>query len=167
MITLQCTQKLLKEVRLGPQEAVIPTIPLGCWHANLLHIDRRKCVLFTNDQTRYSFLVPGLRKPDFQRLDEVFRQGLFKCLLAENIEQEQIEKVLDEIREITFTKTSSRSVLGSMNDTTFHLKHWIESEGGLLIADISNLNMKINRIPSSVFGYRYSVEMLEEALALN
>lgn len=165
MITLQCTQKLLKEVKPVPQGAVIPTIPLGCWHANLLHIDRRKCVLFTNDKTRFSFLVPGLRKPDFQMLDEVFRQRLFKCLLAENIEPEQIEKVLDEIRDIAFTKTSSRSVLGSMNEIAFHIEHWIYDEGGLLNTDISELNMNINRMPSGVLGYKFSIEALKEALA--
>lgn len=164
MITIQCTQKLLKELRLAPKGAVISTTPLGCWHANLLHIDRRKCVLFTNDKTRYSFLVPGLRKPDFQMLDEVFRQRLFKCLLAEDIGQEAIEKVLNEVREISFTKTHSRSVLGSMNDIVFHLEHWIHAEGGLLNADISDLNMKINRIPSGVLGYRYSVDLLRELL---
>ena len=28
------------------------------WHANLLRIDRRKCVLFTQDATLYSVFVP-------------------------------------------------------------------------------------------------------------
>ena len=95
MISLQCTQKLLKEVGQEQEEAFIPTVPLGCWHANLLMLDRRKCVLFTNDQTRYSFLVAGLKKPDFKCLDEVFRQGLFRCLRLDDIPQEAIEKVLD------------------------------------------------------------------------
>ncbi len=164
MIALQCTQKLLKERRLAPQKAVIPTNPLGCRHANLLHIDRRKCVLFTNDKTRYSFLIPGLRKADFQNLSEVFRQRLFRCLLAEDVGQEAIERVLDEIREITFTKTSSRSVLGSMNDIAFHLEHWIHDEGGLPNVDIADLNMQINRIPSGVLGYRDSIDVLKELL---
>ena len=119
----------------------------------------------TNDKTRFSFLVPGLRKPDFQMLDEVFRQRLFKCLLAENIEPEQIEKVLDEIRDIAFTKTSSRSVLGSMNEITFHIEHLIYDEGGLLNTDISELNMNINRMPSGVLGYKFSIEALKEAIA--
>lgn len=165
MITLQCTQKLLKEVRSVPQEIVESTGPLGCWHANLLHIDRRKCVLFCNDKTRYSFFVPGLRKPDFQMLDEVFRQRLFKCLLAEDIEQEQIEMVLDEVRDIAFTKTSSRSVLGSMNEIAFHVEHWIHLEGGLLNTDIPEMIMEINRMPCGAIGYKFSIEKLKESLA--
>ena len=48
----------------------------------LLILDRRKCVFFTNDMTRYSFLVTGLKKTDLNILDEIFRQGLFKVMLS-------------------------------------------------------------------------------------
>lgn len=75
MISIQCTKKLLKEVGQEHKDAFIPTVPLGCWHANLLFLDRRKCVLFTNDQTRYSLLVPGLRKPDFIGAGSDVRSG--------------------------------------------------------------------------------------------
>lgn len=165
MIAIQSTQKLLKELGQEYKEAVIPTFPLGCWHANLLTLDRRKCVLFTNDLTRYSFLVPGLRKPDFKVLDEVFRQNLFRCLLSEGISQEKVEMVLDEIREVVFTRTGSRSILGTMNDIVYHFKMAVYDAGGLLNTDISNLNRHINRMPIGALEYRTGVEKLTEALA--
>ena len=150
MISLQCTQKLLKELRPEDTEAFIPTMPLGCWHANLLTIDRRKCVLFTNDLTRYSFFVPYLRKPDFQIIDEVFKQNLFKSLLNEGLSQEHIELVLEEIKEIAITRTSNRSILGTMNDLTNQITWRIQQEGGLGNTDISKLNMDLNRIPIKI-----------------
>ena len=39
-----------------------------------------QCVLFTHDETLYSVFVPGLRKSEFEQLDEVFGQRLFKAL---------------------------------------------------------------------------------------
>ncbi len=164
MAVIQCTKKLLTELKVEDSGATIPTSPLGSWHANLLTLDRRKCVLFTNDLTRYSFLVTGLRKPDFQVLDEVFRQSLFKSLINDGFNQEQIEKVLDEIREISFTKTSSRSVLGSMNDIADIIKWTLPAEGGLANTDTVALMKKMNRMLMKPIGYKYAVEVLREAL---
>ncbi|MFA5516482.1 MAG: hypothetical protein WDA20_09355 [Desulfuromonadales bacterium] len=157
----QCTQ--LKEIT-EYKDALIPTFPLGCWHANFLILDRHKCVLFTNDLTRYSFLVPGLRKADFQMLDEVFRQNLFKCMLNEGISQEGIEKVLDEIEEIVFTSYGNRSILGTMNDLTNMIRWRLHDNGGLAGVDISELNMKLNRVPSKALGNKYSIDLLRDAL---
>lgn len=164
MITIQCTQKLLKEVGPEYKEAVIPTMPLGCWHANLLILDRRKCVLFTNDQTFYSFLVPGLKKPDFKMLDEVFRQSLFKNLMHDGFSQTAIERVLDEVREVAFTKTSSRSVLGTMNVMASIIKWTVHDEGGLLNVDVVEMNSELNRMPLGPLGYKFSIELLKEVL---
>ena len=30
---------------------------LGSWHANLIHINRKKCVLFVNDKTLFNFIL--------------------------------------------------------------------------------------------------------------
>ena len=61
-----CTKKLLHELgALGSKiPAEHPAGVLGPWHANLIRIERRKCILFTNDRTLYSFLVPGVKKTD-------------------------------------------------------------------------------------------------------
>ena len=164
MIAIQCTQKLLKEVGQEFKVAIIPTVPLGCWHANHLLLDRRKCVLFTNDLTRYSFFVAGLKKPDFKILDEVFRQNLFKCLMRDGFSQEAIEKVLDEIREVVFTRTSDRSVLGTMNDMAQIIKWTVHDEGGLGNVDVVDMVSKLNRIPLGPLDYRYSFERVGEVL---
>lgn len=163
MLTLQCTQKLLKELKtdLSP---VKDTDPITLWHANLLTLDRRKCVLFTNDQTRYTFLVPGLKKPDFQRLGEVFLDNLFKCMLNDGISQEGIEKVLNGCSNYCFTKTSSKSVLGTMNDLTDIIKWTVYDNGGLANTDISELMNKLNRMPMKPIDYGFSVDAFKEML---
>ena len=164
MLTLQCTQKLLKELKteISP---VKDTDPIALWHANLLILDRRKCVLFTNDQTRYTFLVPGLRKPDFKHLGELFLNSLFRCMRIDGISQEGVEKVLNTCRSYCFTKSSNRSVLGTMNDMASIIKWIVYDEGGLVNTDISEMIMKVNRMPLKPLDYKYSVEAFKEMLS--
>ena len=162
MATLRCTKKLLSELKLKPEDGSTPLNDLSGWHANLIRVDRRKCILFTHDKTLFSFLVPGLTKPDFQRTRYVFGQNLFRNLMREALPQSQIELFLDDIRDIQFAKTNSRSVLGSMNDLTYLLKFKIADNGGLANRDIMELNYDLNRIPMSAIEETYSIDELRK-----
>ena len=51
MLPLQCTNKRLKELKTD-LSLIKDTDPVPLWHANLLTLDRRKCVLFTNDKNQ-------------------------------------------------------------------------------------------------------------------
>jgi hypothetical protein len=135
------------------------------WHANLLRIERRKCVLFTHDATLYSVFVPGLTKPDFEHLGEVFGQRLFKTLLWDGFPQPQIERMLEACRTIRFARSNNRSVLGSMNDLRFQIEVCLAHDGGLANTDLAELHHKLNRIPMSAVSCRDAVEGLRERLA--
>ena len=161
-LLIHCTQKLLAEI---PDRFIDPSASGAGWHANLLRIERRKCVLFTHDETLYSVFVPGLRKPEFERLDKVFGQRLFKALLWDAFSQTQIERMLEACRVIRFTRSSNRSVLGSMNDIRFQIGAYLEHEGGLTSVDLAQLHHELNRNPLSAIGYGYAVERLQEYLA--
>lgn len=54
-VLIHCTQKLLAEI---PNNLIDLAASGDGWHANLLRIERRKCVLFTHDATLYSVFVP-------------------------------------------------------------------------------------------------------------
>jgi len=65
MRIIHCTRKLLKEIDVPlvePDKIPSPTEGLGNWYANLLRIDRRKCLLFTNEKSLYTFLIPKVLK---------------------------------------------------------------------------------------------------------
>ncbi len=161
-LLIRCTQKLLEEI---PESLIDPSASGESWHANLLRIDRRKCVLFTHDATLYSVFAPGLKRPEFEHLDEVFGQRLFKALLWDEFSQTQIERMLDACRVVRFTRSSNRSVLGSMNDIRFHVGVHVEHDGGLANVDLADLHHRLNRIPFGAVGYRCPVEGLREHLA--
>jgi len=165
MQLIRCTAKLLKELKQDPVTNVEPIRNvLGGWHANLLRIERRKCVLVTNDRTLYTIFIPSLRKPDFMFFDEVFRQHLFKNLLYEELSQSCIEAVLNELETIRFARTNNRSVLGSMNDLKFHFEFSIASSGGLALTPLYELNARLNRTPFSAIGHSYPIDRLVELL---
>lgn len=65
---IHCTQKLaakLPEISATPLQE---TNPVGSWHAHLYTYDRRQCVLFCHDKSRYCLFLPGLLKRDLQNL---------------------------------------------------------------------------------------------------
>lgn len=160
MATIRCTKKLLNELSVRSIDETESSNSIDSWHANLLWIDRRKCVLFTNDKTLFSFLVTGLKKPEFQQFEEVFRLNLFKNLTKENLPQSLTENFLNLHRQIMFGKTNNRSVLGSMNDLAYQLKSDIYYNGGLSKADMASVNHELNRVPMKAIKYGVGIEEL-------
>ncbi len=165
MQIIRATQKVLKELGLKgtiPENEVVPIAPLGPWYANLLRFDRRKCILFTQSETLYSFMVLGVKKKDFQNLQLTFSTGLETNLRAEGLPQAIIDKIQKQNETIEITRTKSRSVLGSMNDHAYGYEVYIDMEGGVNNCNILEINKKINRTPMGAIGYNYAIEKLHE-----
>jgi len=167
MSLIRCTAKILKEIGVKGADlfAEEPScLGLGAWYANLLRIDRRKCVLFTSEKTLYSFLVLGVKKADFKRFDVLFASNLRLNLENEGFREDVIEKVIGDYARIDLGKTRDRSILGSMNDHAYHYKFYIQGEGGLSSCDILSLNKKINRTPMGALGNNYGIEEIRYLL---
>ena len=161
---IRCTQKLLAELKNKSTQEESARDPFWSWHANVFLIERRKCVLITNDTTLFTMFISALKKPDFESFHFVIGQHLFKNFLHENIPQRQIEAVLSKCENIKYEKTNNRRVLGAMNDKKTQLEYLISADGGEARTDIYELNHKLNRIISRAVGYKYPIEMLKEKL---
>lgn len=88
---------------------------MGSWTANLYSIDRRQCVLFCHDETRYVLFQPGLRKAQFDELGALHRQLFLDSLVAQGVERAQLKRVALALGLARFDCATDRSVLGSMN----------------------------------------------------
>jgi hypothetical protein len=161
---IRCTQKLLRELRIQSVSEECEGDPFWSWHANVFRIERRKCVLITNDTTLFAVFIPALLKQGFESFDFVIAEHLFKNLLYENIPQAQIEAVLSECRNIKYLKSNNRRVLGSMNDQRFQIEYRIATEGGLAKSNIYELNHSLNEVPFSAINYRCPIIILKEKL---
>ena len=140
---------------------------IGNWYANIFRINRRKCVLFTNEPSLYSFLVPGLKKKELTNIKYVFLTNMKLNLQAEKIEEYIINKVVLEYNEIQFSKTNSRSILGSMNDMKYQYEAFTYSDPEYSLRNILYINKKVNRTPMSAIKYAYSIEKLKECINKN
>ncbi len=150
MQLIRCTAKLLKEMGLKKSDLVdeSPTISfLGQWHANLIYISRRKCILFANDKTLLNFIVPDISRAEIRNLDAMFK-SMLRCVLAqESYSDENIEKILAEYTEIKIGKSNNRSALGSMNDLAFNYEYSIIESGGPHSPAIPAIIARLNRMP--------------------
>ena len=114
MLTIRCTKKLLDELKLKPYENPEEK-PFFSWHANLLTIYRRKAVLLINDKARYPVLLFGLKAPNFKQFDKIITDAIEATFLAEGISPEIVDKYMKEAGQISFARTSDRSLISAMN----------------------------------------------------
>ena len=167
MTVIHCTQKLLKE--LGNPALCDPvnllSNSLESWYANLLRFHRKKCILFTNEKTLYSFLVPNVLKADLKKLETIFLINLSYNLKYEGFPPDVIKQFTQKHQEICFAKTTNRGVIGSMVDFAFQYSYYIETVED--INSILEINSKINTTPMGYLKYKYPIESLRCTLASN
>ena len=134
---------------------------LGSWHANMIYIDGKKCLLFVNDKTLFNFIVPDITKTQIRELSKIFKSTLACVLSAEGVPEGAKAKIMSECESILYGNTNSKSVLGSMNDLAFHYKHHIQSEGGAHSYAVPSIIGKLNRMPMGALEYVYPIEALK------
>ena len=133
---------------------------LGAWHANLIHIDRCKCVLFANDRTLFNFIAPDVSRAAIRELDKLFTIYL-SCILAdEGFAEADRARMLSEYDEVGFANTNSKSVLGSMNDLAFHYKYHILEAGGVHSPAVPGTIRQLNRMPMHAIKEVFPIEAL-------
>jgi len=165
MKIIRCTKKLLKEVGgVIPDLDIRPSFWLESWHANLVVIDRCKCLLVTNDESLYTLFIPGLKKADFKHLKIIINEHLFKSMVYDGLSQSSIEKVLSVGDDLVFTTTNSRSVIGVMNDMKLILEQKVYGNGGMKYCNPFELQHSINRMPIGPLKYEFSLEVFKKKL---
>lgn len=148
MIRLHCTKKLLAKLPLHASGSLKRKRPLpyaandepesllSGWHANLLTIQRRNCVLFIHDATRFPVLATCLTKPDFADLDWWFQDALMNTLLKAGANDAQMEAASGALGPLVCDTECDRSVQGTMNQMKQDLEHLIWHDN-LSITDLA------------------------------
>lgn len=168
MPILRCTKKLQKEMglRAVSNEPVEPeSSPLGSWHANLMYIAKRKCVLFANDRTLFNFIATDVSRAEIRHLDQLFI-GYLSCVLnEEDLPQGLVDRIVQECSAITYGNTNNRSVLGSMNDFALNYECRILDAGGVHSAQVPQIIKDLNHMPMGALNYAYAIDALQAAYA--
>lgn len=121
MVTLRCTQKLLRRLKVNPprSEGEPSSTRLGDWCANLLFTQAGQVVLFVNEK---SFLPVVVSAKDGATLWPRFPIALHEVLAGVGVPEVAIDAELSEMQDFSIARTSSRQVVGVLTELAFHLQ---------------------------------------------
>lgn len=162
-MVVRCTGKLLN--LLGKQSVRLAEAPADDddWYANLLWLERRKCLLITHAGTLFSLFVADIRVNDLRPFDRRIVDLLTDALLDEDLPSDALGRL--EPSEVQIAKTASKHVLGVMNQMAFEIEWAADQVGGLWNVDTYELNRHLRRSLHSKDGdYRISLELVYERL---
>ena len=160
-MVLRCTKKLLDVLRPPEVSALEP-----CdedWYANLLVLDRRKCLLLTHAATLFSVFEPAVRVAQLRSTRELVSTLLERELQEESLPTDTFGDTRSEA--LVVAKTADRSVLGCMNDMAFLAEVAVGQSGGLASLDDRALNRWLRRNINSAQDYRRPIDLVREGLA--
>ncbi|MBH0230433.1 hypothetical protein LCL89_14890 [Halobacillus yeomjeoni] len=92
------------------------------WHANLIKVNKRNCLILMNDETGLNLTLLGLKKQQFENLDDVIKGSLKQLLQVLKVDEAIINQMLSEADPIVYTKTSSRQILGMLNEIKYSIE---------------------------------------------
>jgi len=169
MTILYCTRKTVKEA--GFAEAWLQKNTqegsfLESWHVHLFFRYRKKCLIFTNTQTLYSFVAENVKRAEVRNLAALFRKELSRSLFYEEFSAEIMKKVNSATENIQFARASNRSVLSSMNDLIWQHDGCTETLEEKGCEDFIAVNRQINRTPMGAMKYALPVERFKELLGI-
>ena len=98
MPVIRCTSKLLADIDDPPVVAAIAPSAIGDWYSHIFTIERRKGILFINEQTLFVCLAIGITKSDYRRIVPFFLDLLGRTLRQEGFSKEEAAWVLDQHR---------------------------------------------------------------------
>ena len=140
---LRCTKKLLDLIEARPRDLGTARAGDDDWYANLLWMDRRKCLLLANAGTLFSVLVADVRKADLLPIGRLVVGTIDRALDAENLTRGRFGKL--DPNSVELATTVSRTVLGYMNEMARYCHYAITAQGGFERIDFDSLNRQLRR----------------------
>ena len=97
--------------------------PLSGWHAHLFTLQRRQCVLWAHDTTRFALFMPCLTKPDFAQLQWLFVDSLMNTLIKAGANEQQLDTAHQLLRPLRIDSVCNRSVQATITRMKGDIEH--------------------------------------------
>lgn len=150
---LHCSKKLAAKLTDVSPTPLEETSPLGSWHGHLFTLDRRQCVMFCHDATRYVLFLPGMRKEHFAGLGSKWVRPLYLATLETmGCSPVQLGKVELAMGPIHFDTATDRSVQGSLRVAKQDLEAWLYRVPNVMDLDPLAMSRRLNERPTTVYG---------------
>jgi hypothetical protein len=159
-VILRCTGKLL--ALLGIAELAEVPVSDEDWYANLIWLDRRRCLVLMHADTLFPIFVADVLKRDLRQLGQYVVAVVIAALSQEHLPAD----VLGELDPncVRLARTASRSTLGFMNEIAHECRYHVEAAGGLDNVDVGLLNGRLRRTLHNRDGYHEPLEFVARRL---
>ena len=162
MLIVRCTAKLLGKLKVQPEPAFSPpaTTRLGDWYATILPMRPSHVVLLVSESTRLPVVLPAR---ELSTLARRIPDAIGQVLRELGVDSRVIDGELRAMAEVTFDRTASRSVLGTMNEFVLHLGPMRDAEPTITEHAMS---MKLGRVLVTIpsHGYQHPAEFTAQSL---
>jgi uncharacterized protein DUF6933 len=119
MVTLRCTQKLLRRVGIAAKTNTMPpTTVLGDWYANIVYSRPQQLVVCMNERSLLLVLLPAR---DAKNIGSRLRASVISLLTRIGTPAATCDAEAQAMNEFAFGPTANRSVLGCLNEAMFAL----------------------------------------------
>jgi hypothetical protein len=159
MVTLRCTQKLLKRLKVSPSGELRPsTSQLGDWYAAPFAVGHLRLVMCVSER---SLLPVFVRARGLAVMIPDFRGAVITLLAHLGLPKSVLQFEQEQLSEVAVGPTDSRSVLGSMNDFALHGRAYLESTRR---ADLVAMSLELSEIPCGPLKYNRPKDAVRELL---
>ena len=148
MVTIRCTQKLLRRLRSESSPAP-STTRLGDWYANLLFARPEQLVLCVSERTLLPVIVTARNG---NRLGERLSQALRVILQRFGIRPQLIDAEVTEMESVAFGPTRNRRLLGTLNDFMYRLPLYLDEHPSLPLEAAA---LWLAGTPCGAIGYEF------------
>lgn len=144
---------------------VLTENPIGKWTATLFYISKKKCILITNSITRYSVILPGFVKSDFNDLSNRFTSSFINQLESDRIQISQpvIEPLIGQVA--LFRTDNDKKIIGTQNYILSFFEFWKLDFGDYSNWDFYEIGRRINDVPYSQLGWKTPRDKMTDLIA--
>ena len=151
---LHCTKKLAAKLPPELLPGPTPTDSEGAnrrlwdWHGHLILLNRRQCVMFCHDLTRYVLFLPGLRAEEFREIGRLHRELFLATIAALGVSSSQLARFALLLGPLHVDCRTDRSVLGSLRVATDDLQFgYLPRVPNVLDLDPLAMSHQLNKRP--------------------
>lgn len=133
MVTIRCTQKLLRRVQCSASQPTSTTL-LGDWYASILFARPEQLILCVSERTLLPVVVTAR---DARSLGARLAHSLREILLRLGVPPLLVDAEQSQMSPVAFGPTQNRRVLGTSNEFLFQLSWHFHDRPSATLADAS------------------------------
>ncbi|WAC02156.1 hypothetical protein N7U66_05385 [Lacinutrix neustonica] len=155
------SKKLEKLVSKYVSQPTIESISkLGKWNGTVFYVNRKKCWLIVNAETKFSLIIPDLKASDIKNFQNVFLDNLYSQFIYENIilDFKELKRYIGEIN--ILPTDGDRKTIGTQNYYLENIEYWKYEYGTFENMPFRDIAKRLNFTPTEVFKWKNPREVM-------